>query len=35
MTVDVRLLGIGIDGLGRFCMAAKTCWTASWRTSEW
>jgi hypothetical protein len=22
---DVRLLGIGSEGLGRFCIAAKTC----------
>jgi len=30
---DVRLDGIGNDGLGRVCIAAKACCTASWRTS--
>lgn len=30
---DVRLLGIGSDGFGLDCMAAKACCTASCRTS--
>lgn len=31
---EVRLLGIGSDGLGLDCMAARACWTASCRTSN-
>lgn len=31
---EVRLLGIGNDGLGLDCIAAKACCTASCRTSK-
>lgn len=34
MTEDVRLDGIGSEGLGRLDKAANACWTASWRTSN-
>lgn len=30
---EVRLLGIGKDGLGLDCIAARACWTASCLTS--
>lgn len=31
---EVRLLGIGNDGFGLDCIAARACWTASCRTSK-
>jgi hypothetical protein len=30
---EVLLEGMGSEGLGRFCIAASACCTASWRTS--
>lgn len=30
---EVLREGIGMDGLGLFCMAARACWTASCLTS--
>jgi hypothetical protein len=32
---ELRFDGIGTVGFGFVCMAARACWTASWRTSEW